>query len=62
MVEATQRVVELAGDLCDLHKLRGMDAIHLASAKLLAQEAEVAVRISTSAPRLREAPVAEGMA
>jgi len=62
VVEVTQRIVELAGDLCGTHSLRGMDAIHLASAKLLAQESGVTVRISTSDPRLREAAVAEGLA
>jgi len=60
--EVTQQVVELAGELCETHKLRGMDAIHLASAKLLAEGAKTPVRISSSDPRLREAATAEGMA
>jgi predicted nucleic acid-binding protein len=60
--EVTQQVVELAGAFCEAHKLRGMDAIHLASAKLLADATEAPVRISSSDPRLREAATAEGMA
>ncbi len=62
VVDVTQQVVGLAGDFTDAHRLRGMDAIHLASAKLLADESGVPVRISTSDPRLREAAAAEGMA
>ena len=62
VIEVTQQAVELAGDLCDVHKLRGMDAIHLASAKILAAEVDEPVRISTSDSRLIEAAVAEGMA
>lgn len=60
--EVTQQVVELAGALCETHKLRGMDAIHLASAKLLAAESELPVRVSTSDPRLHVAAKAEGLA
>ena len=62
VVDVTQEVVELAGGLCDTHRLRGMDAIHLASAKVLAAEANVPLRISSSDPRLREAATAEGLA
>jgi len=62
VVEVTQQVVELAGDLCESHRLRGMDAIHLASAKLLAAETAMHVRISSSDPRLQEAAAVEGLA
>ena len=62
VVDVTQQVVELAGALCETHKLRAMDAIHLASAKLLASGAGAPVRVSSSDPRLREAAAAEGMA
>jgi predicted nucleic acid-binding protein len=60
--EVTQEVVELAGSLCDAHKLRGMDAIHLASAKLLAAGAGTPVRVSSSDTHLCAAAAAEGMA
>lgn len=62
VVDVTQQVVELAGDLSDTHRLRGMDAIHLASAKLLAGGAKTPVRISSSDPRIQEAAASEGMA
>ena len=62
VVEVTQPVVELAGDLCETHKLRGMDAIHMASAKLLAAGIQTPVRVSSSDTRLRAAAAAEGMA
>jgi predicted nucleic acid-binding protein len=31
-VEVTEGIVHLAGDLCEKHRLRGYDAVHLASA------------------------------
>jgi len=62
VVGVTQQVVELAGDLSEAHRLRGMDAIHLASAKTLAAEVDEPVQVLTSDPRLHEAAAAEGMA
>jgi predicted nucleic acid-binding protein len=32
VVEVTESIVRSAGDLCEIHRLRGYDAVHLASA------------------------------
>jgi predicted nucleic acid-binding protein len=61
-VEITQPVVELAAELCGAHVLRSMDAIHLASAKLLAGSQSAPVRVSSSDLRLDSAAKAEGLA
>ena len=62
VVEVAQQVVELAADLSEAHVLRGMDAIHLASAKLLADSLSVPIRVSSSDQRLGAAAKAEGLA
>jgi len=60
--EVTQDAVELAGDLSERHSLRALDAIHLASARLLAEQSRIPVRFSSSDRRLQEAAASEGMA
>lgn len=62
VVEATQDVVERAGGLCEAHRLRTLDAIHLASASLLADSVETPVRFSSSDRRLHKAAASEGLA
>ena len=62
VVEVTQQVVELAADFCGAHVLRALDAIHLASAKLLADSQTAPVRVSSSDRRLASAAKAEGLA
>ncbi len=62
VVEVTQQVVELAADFCGAHVLRALDAIHLASAKLLADRQTAPVRVSSSDRRLASAAKAEGLA
>jgi len=62
VVEATQHVVERAGGLCDTHALRTLDAIHLASALVLAGNVHTPVRFSSSDRRLHKAAASEGLA
>lgn len=59
-VEVSDRILREAGDLGDLHPIRGFDAIHLASAKQVRSLANDQVAFSTADRRLREAAGAEG--
>lgn len=62
VVEVTQQLVELAAQFSDAHRLRSLDAIHLASAKLLGSEMRTRIRLSSSDQRLLGAAVSEGLA
>jgi predicted nucleic acid-binding protein len=61
-IEVEDQILQEAGDLGDLYPIRGFDAIHLASAKHVREQAQDLVRFSTADTRLREAAVAEGFA
>jgi predicted nucleic acid-binding protein len=54
--------VKRAGDLAEKHALRGLDAIHLASALLLDEELSSAVLFASSDQRLQEASRREKLA
>jgi predicted nucleic acid-binding protein len=61
-ISATEELVEEAGELADRHGLRGMDAIHLASALFLrASLGTKGLVFSTADVRLARAAKAEGM-
>jgi len=61
LVEASEPLVRLAGDLAERHALRGFDAIHLASAILLQRETGQPVGFSAWDERLMAAAGVEGM-
>ncbi|MBA2609009.1 MAG: type II toxin-antitoxin system VapC family toxin [Actinobacteria bacterium] len=42
-IEPSERIVRRAGDLAELHRLRGYDAVHLASAEAIAEDELVLV-------------------
>lgn len=60
VVNVTQALVELAGDLVLAHELRGFDAIHVASAVLLRQRTRQEVQFMTWDRRMSEAAAALG--
>ncbi|MBX6351337.1 MAG: type II toxin-antitoxin system VapC family toxin [Clostridia bacterium] len=62
VVNVTQALVELAGDLVLAHELRGFDAIHVASALLLSQRSRQAMRFLTWDRRMSGAASALGLA
>ena len=57
-LDVDETVARMAGSLAETHGLRGMDAIHLASASLLADARPVVV---TWDAELRKAAQAEGL-
>lgn len=59
VVEVTDRVVRSAGDLVERHPLRGYDAVHLASAMFLREDAGVEVEFCCQDTRLAAAARAE---
>ncbi|MGY4706880.1 type II toxin-antitoxin system VapC family toxin [Candidatus Bipolaricaulota sp. J31] len=61
IVEVSESVAELGGELTDRYPLRGFDAIHLASALLLKNRTRSDVSFSCFDKRLREAAKAEGL-
>ncbi|MCC6625285.1 MAG: type II toxin-antitoxin system VapC family toxin [Deltaproteobacteria bacterium] len=61
MVEASDEVVRLAGELAERHALRGYDALHLASASALATWLSDAVVFLAYDARLMAAATAEGL-
>jgi uncharacterized protein len=62
VVELNNEILREAGDLGDLHPIRGFDAIHLASANQIRALSSDEVQFSTADRRLRDAAVAEGFA
>lgn len=60
-VALDERLVHRAGDLAEEHGLRGYDAVHLASAVRLQDDAEEAVTFSTFDGLLRKAALACGL-
>ncbi len=59
VVEVTDQVVRTAGDLVERHPLRGFDAVHLASALALHEEAGVEILFCCHDARLAAAARAE---
>jgi predicted nucleic acid-binding protein len=60
ILNATETVVKSAGDLAEKHGLRGLDALHLASALLLKKAAISGVAFSSADQKLEEAALREG--
>jgi uncharacterized protein len=61
IVEVSQPTVELAGELARRRKLRGFDAIHLASALQLRRQTNTRVAFFTADLNLRNAARSEGL-
>ncbi len=61
IVEVSDSVAKLGGELTDKHPLGGFDAIHLASALLLRNRTRLDVSISCFDERLRVAAQAAGL-
>ena len=61
VVEVSENVARLGGRLVEKHPLRGFDAIHLASALLLKERANLEVFFSCFDKRLKTAARAEGL-
>ncbi len=61
VLNLTERMVHLAGDLAEKHALRGFDAIHLASALMLRSELSSPVVFSCFDNHLLKAAVMEGL-
>jgi len=61
VVEVSEDVARLGGRLVEKHPLRGFDAIHLASALLLKERANLEVFFSCFDKRLKTAARAEGL-
>lgn len=62
IVEVTQPLVELAGDLADSFALRGYDSVQLASARTLQQHTQETVHFACFDTRLAKAAHVLGMA
>ena len=60
LVEVLDDVLHLSRDLIKKHPLRGFDAIHLASAKSLAQQLRTPLTFGCADQRLLESAKAEG--
>ncbi len=61
IVEASEPLVRLAGDLAECHSLRGLDAIHLASALVVQREGGQSISFSAWDDRLIAAAADEGL-
>ena len=61
IVDVSESVAKLGGELTDRYPLRGFDAIHLASVLLLKNRTRSDVSFSCFDKRLREAAKAEGL-
>jgi predicted nucleic acid-binding protein len=60
-VEVSDPLVRVAGDLAERHRLRGFDAIHLASALVVQREGGQPVTFSAWDDRLMQAAADEGL-
>jgi predicted nucleic acid-binding protein len=60
ILDVTDHLVRLAGDLADQQNLRGFDAIHLASALETREVSSSEVKFSTADRHLRDAAASEG--
>ena len=61
VTDVTEAVVRFAGDLAETHVLKGLDAIHLASAVTLQRELVDDVTFSAADGRLMSSASAEGL-
>jgi uncharacterized protein len=61
ILNITQDMVKLAGNLAEIHALRGFDSIHLASALILHQEVSTSVVFSCFDNKLEKAAMREGL-
>jgi len=61
ILNITQDMVKLAGNLAEKHALRGFDSIHLASALTLHQEVSTPVVFSCFDNKLEKAAMREGL-
>ena len=61
IMEVSEGVVKLGGELAERHPLRGFDAIHLASSLLLRDRTRLDVSFSCFDERLKSAAQAEGL-
>jgi len=61
VLNLTQEMVKLAGNLAEKHALRGFDSIHLASALILHQQVAAPVVFSCFDNKLEKAAVQEGL-
>lgn len=61
VLNLTQAMVKLAGNLAEKHALRGFDSIHLASALILHREVSTPVVFSCFDNKLEKAAVREGL-
>ena len=59
MVQVTRKVVLLAGDLAEKHRLKSLDAIHLSSALTLSSELSSPIIFSCSDNKLQKASEVE---
>lgn len=60
VIEVTEKIVEMAGNLVENHSIRGFDSIHLASAIVLRKEIKQSVDFMCWDNRLLEAAKKEG--
>jgi predicted nucleic acid-binding protein len=61
VLNITENIIKLAGNLAEKHSLRGFDSIHLASASILHQEVSSPVTFSCFDDTLEKAAVKEGL-
>ena len=60
VIEASEKVIKIAGDLIEKHSIRGFDSIHLASAMVLRKEINQSTDFICWDNRLLEAAKKEG--
>ena len=60
VIEASEKVVEIAGSLIESHSIRGFDSIHLASAMVLRKEINQSIDFMCWDNRLLKAAKKEG--
>ena len=60
VIEASEKVIKIAGDLIEKHSIRGFDSIHLASAMVLRKEINQSIDFMCWDNRLLEAAKKEG--
>ena len=60
VIEVSEKIVEIAGNLIESHSIRGFDSIHLASAMVLRKEINQSIDFMCWDNRLLEAAKKEG--
>lgn len=61
IIEVSESVVKLGGELTNRHPLRGFDALHLASALFLKNRTQLEISFFCFDERLKDAAEAEGL-